>query len=389
MGPPPPPMRIMSHAARLDQLWTAKPAAAGQASTVRQHRRNDSHERSPLPADWTTVHGGLQARAEARGRDGIDTSAASPSCASCCPASGTAPPSPEGQSGAAFSGDVPCTMSMMEVLGAHAQHGAQSTPAAAKPLAPPSLRVPDVVPTARTAPPPSLPPRPPLLRPVDSWSASDSEPCSPGSPSITPRSPASPCVGRRAGRLLADSLQADKGPPPPPMRIMSHPARLDQLWMGEAAMSLAAAAGQASTVRQHRRNDSRERSPLPADWTAVHGGLQALPEARGCVEPAASLHTSLHSASMTVPPPPPSHPPPPKNRRLPPPPAVLRGVEGYVGIVEPLSPGTPGSPGTPTGELSRERELSREATRELQAPVAPLSAVHAAAAPTITSQLKG
>ena len=82
--------------------------------------------------------------------------------------------------------------------------------------------------------------------------------------------------------MLAVSLKADAMQPP--KRAMSYPAKLDELWLQPATGGVTEQQQQqqrrASTVRhRHRRLGSHERSPLPADWLAMHKASQAQREA--------------------------------------------------------------------------------------------------------------
>ena len=94
---------------------------------------------------------------------------------------------------------------------------------------------------------------------------------------------ASPRIGRRAGRLLAASLQMSlqhQGSPPP-KRVMSHPSRLFELQAACPSMNHTVLSdGLPSSPRStSRRAPSHERSPLPPEWRASREEVQCLPGA--------------------------------------------------------------------------------------------------------------
>lgn len=83
----------------------------------------------------------------------------------------------------------------------------------------------------------------------------------------------SPCVGRRAGQLVFESLQAEARKMPE--RTMSTPAKLNELF--GAQLNPACGRKMAATTRQSRRGASFQRSPLPPEWRALRNISEAGP----------------------------------------------------------------------------------------------------------------
>ena len=216
------PKRIMSTPAKLSEMWsqesaephaaTAADAEKARAATMRQHRRSASHERSPLPAEWLAV---------LRNKSKMGQQPNESACSASFGATQLTP---------FIEGRLPA------------------------PPQPPLLTVSESMPAAFGA----TQAGPPPLR------------CASSAPAAVA---ASPCLGRRAGRLWAESLDAQQNDAGHPKRIMSTPGMLNEMRNAESAVPQAVATeacktNRAATVRQHRRSASHghERNPLPAEW---------------------------------------------------------------------------------------------------------------------------